>query len=179
MKGIVEGQKYGKYTAVRFAYVFADKCYYECVESNGKTHYIDRMTLSVLRKKDPNASKAKDKAQKQKRWIENLGQCVYFITCEKVDAVKIGITADVTTRLVTLQVGNPYPLALIAAIRGGKEDKESELHEQFKEHYLRGEWFDFADPIKQFILADRSVKLLKREAISLRVDSASQVSASK
>jgi hypothetical protein len=57
--------------------------------------------------------------------------------------IKIGITKDLRTRLITMQVGNykAYYIAF-AVLTESPLDLERELHERFAAQRLRGEWFD-------------------------------------
>lgn len=64
---------------------------------------------------------------------------IYFIQCNQ--AVKIGhTTRNPLERLQQLQIGNPYPLTLLATIPGERPE-EGHLHARFKEHLIRGEWY--------------------------------------
>lgn len=68
-------------------------------------------------------------------------QCVftYFITEDIYGQhVKIGRTYDLEKRRQTLQTGNPRLLQFCLIVAG---DCEKALHELFRKHYVRGEWF--------------------------------------
>lgn len=67
---------------------------------------------------------------------------VYFIRDLECGLIKIGYTRGQSAegRLSTLQTANAHKLALIAIMEGGYPD-ESELHQQFAAHHVRGEWF--------------------------------------
>jgi len=68
-------------------------------------------------------------------------QEVYLISTD--NAVKIGISSNITKRLLQLQTGNPIPLSLIGTISCvNAKKKEKELHTQYLSHKLKGEWFD-------------------------------------
>jgi hypothetical protein len=68
---------------------------------------------------------------------------VYFIQCGgPCGPVKIGTAANPYERVVTLQVGNPYEIVLIARCNGGPMLEEN-LHAEFAPYRLRGEWFQF------------------------------------
>ena len=60
--------------------------------------------------------------------------------------IKIGIAKDVRTRLCELQVGNPNQLELICAIPLNSEKNarrlEEELHLEYDEFSIRGEWYN-------------------------------------
>ncbi len=64
---------------------------------------------------------------------------VYFIQAGS-GAIKIGIAANVSRRLVELQVGNHDPLRVLTVLDGGR-GAEREYHARFAQHRLRGEWF--------------------------------------
>lgn len=63
---------------------------------------------------------------------------VYFIRSPQ--GIKIGVSNNPEGRLRVLQTSHTEPLELLAFIEGGK-DLESEYHERFAEHRIRGEWF--------------------------------------
>lgn len=67
---------------------------------------------------------------------------VYFIRSTGFGDVKIGTSADPRARLRDLQTGNAEELSLIRVIDGG-EAEERWLHDRFREHRVRGEWFTF------------------------------------
>lgn len=74
---------------------------------------------------------------------------IYFI--RQNDEVKIGYTeSDPKGRLSQIQVGNPFDLTMILLIDGDVK-VEKELHERFTDLHIRGEWFKFEEPIKEFI----------------------------
>jgi len=57
--------------------------------------------------------------------------------------IKIGITRDLRTRLITMQVGSykTYYIAF-AVLTESPLELEKELHEKFAAQRMRGEWFD-------------------------------------
>ena len=71
---------------------------------------------------------------------------VYFITCEELNAVKIGLTlGDPEQRLRTLQTGSVYKLELLGLIPCASSSEarrlEQELHYLFLPLRIRAEWF--------------------------------------
>lgn len=70
------------------------------------------------------------------------GYCVYFIRADRGGPIKIGLTHRLTERLAALQMGCPFPLAVIAIIEGGAGTTEAGLHNRFAAGRLHGEWFD-------------------------------------
>ncbi|MGW6248079.1 GIY-YIG nuclease family protein [Streptomyces roseolus] len=80
---------------------------------------------------------------------ESAGRVVYVIGAEGLDAVKIGTTGDLGRRLSSLQTGLPVLLSVLWTCEGGRE-LERALHEEFRGHRRRGEWFDLTglgDPV--------------------------------
>lgn len=72
-----------------------------------------------------------------------LGASVYFIQCNGPDGpIKIGQAKFIDKRLCELQIGCPYELALIGhALVDDASLVEGRLHDAFREHRIRGEWF--------------------------------------
>ncbi len=66
---------------------------------------------------------------------------IYFIQNENTKAIKIGYSIDVQKRLAQLQTAVAERLILIGQIPGEITD-ERDLHERFRDHHVRGEWFD-------------------------------------
>lgn len=68
---------------------------------------------------------------------------VYFIQCNGPDGpIKIGQAKFIDKRLSELQIGCPYELALIGhAMVDDASLVEGRLHDAFREHRIRGEWF--------------------------------------
>jgi hypothetical protein len=91
------------------------------------------------------------------QWIENASQMpvvhsiparktgddstVYFMQVEPEGPIKIGIAVSVQSRLDSIQSASPYPISVIGIIPHGGIKLERELHRQFKDARLRGEWF--------------------------------------
>lgn len=65
---------------------------------------------------------------------------IYFIQNETTKAIKIGYSTDVQKRLAQLQTAVAEKLILIGQITGEIEHERA-LHDRFREHHLRGEWF--------------------------------------
>lgn len=56
------------------------------------------------------------------------------------DKIKIGVTANLETRLPTLQTGSPVRLELLACVPGG-EKLERRIHKHLDGYRCHGEWF--------------------------------------
>ena len=63
--------------------------------------------------------------------------------------VKIGRSQNPNKRLQSLQTAHHRPLTLLLELEG---DRENELHQRFHAHRRQGEWFDYAEEIKSFLL---------------------------
>lgn len=67
---------------------------------------------------------------------------VYCVNQQGTDYYKIGRSYSVSSRVTTLQAGNPYPLVVVYTIPSRNAAKlESSLHKRFKNQRLEGEWF--------------------------------------
>jgi hypothetical protein len=75
---------------------------------------------------------------------------------EANDPVKFGVTTNFERRIVTLQVGSPYPLAKIALVPGGVE-LERAVHLLLSPWRTSGEWFSLDSRLTRF------AKLLKKD----------------
>ena len=75
---------------------------------------------------------------------------VYFVRA-KNGPVKIGYTSGKPEkRMRDLRVAMFAELELVGFIEGDRALEKS-LHRQFKEHKIRGEWFDFAGAVAEYI----------------------------
>jgi len=66
---------------------------------------------------------------------------VYFIQAGIDGPIKVGVASDVAARVASLQVGCPFPLALLGTVPGGFS-AERRLHSMFSEFRMQGEWFE-------------------------------------
>jgi len=73
----------------------------------------------------------------------------YFIKCKTTNRIKIGKTVKhPMERLKALSCGSASDLELLGVIH---KNMESLYHEEFKEHRIKGEWFDAHPDILEFI----------------------------
>ena len=77
---------------------------------------------------------------------------IYFIKGCDTNTVKIGDAKDVERRLSQLQTGCPEKLIIWGTYEG--ELTEKEIHKKFEDLNIRGEWFEFEEPILRFILEE-------------------------
>ena len=71
-------------------------------------------------------------------------QGTYFIACPGANAIKIGLTLDLDSRIASLRTSNPLDIELIAFI---PTNLEHELHAQLAHLRLRGEWFHLTNEV--------------------------------
>jgi hypothetical protein len=78
---------------------------------------------------------------------ESSSGWAYAVRDALSELVKIGCTSNVQARLRSLRTASPGDLELIWQAPGGRA-LEAHLHENFRHHRVRGEWFDFtgSDP---------------------------------
>lgn len=72
---------------------------------------------------------------------------VYFI--QAGTAIKIGYSTDISRRIDSIQTSLPVDLKLLMTLPGGAE-REARMHQIFKPHRLRGEWYR-AEPVLKWI----------------------------
>ena len=77
---------------------------------------------------------------------------IYFVQCGY--HIKIGYTKTLQSRLATIQTSNVHEIELLASFDGTKAG-ERQLHEQFKEHRVRGEWFRDCRAIRSWLKRHR------------------------
>lgn len=66
---------------------------------------------------------------------------VYFIQSGHAGPIKIGYSTNpVQQRLAALQTGHPEPLRVLAEVEGDRS-VEADLHQRFRRHRMKGEWF--------------------------------------
>lgn len=76
---------------------------------------------------------------------------VYFAQARTdPSTVKIGFTSDMAKRKQNMSVSSPGGIAILATVTGGKET-EDYLHTKFADDRVSGEWFQFSEPIREFI----------------------------
>jgi hypothetical protein len=75
---------------------------------------------------------------------------IYFIQCLATKKIKIGYARDPWARLTCIQTGCPTPLLLLGMMPGNRF-VERDLHAKFAGHLYRGEWFDPAPEIIEYI----------------------------
>lgn len=82
--------------------------------------------------------KRRDQEQSYKKRYPGF---IYFIQGESGGSVKIGYASDITKRIKTLQTGFPETLIIVKSFPGNIDD-EGNIHQEFKDFRIRGEWFE-------------------------------------
>lgn len=72
-----------------------------------------------------------------RRQVQHL---VYAIEALGLNTIKIGWTKHLTSRLSAIRTSCPVELRLLGVTPGNRTD-ESEIHQQFEDCRVRGEWF--------------------------------------
>lgn len=78
------------------------------------------------------------------------GSSIYFVTAEGTDFLKIGYATDVTSRIDRIRAGCPYPMRILAAIPGTKQD-EHQLHLRFRQYHTHNEWFRLEGELLDYV----------------------------
>ena len=87
------------------------------------------------------ADAAKDEAGRIVRQSRSHG-FVYLVKCGPRH--KIGVTSDMNRRMDQLRGQSPYPLEIVHYAQGHNNSAmESRLHQEYAEHRVHGEWFEF------------------------------------
>jgi hypothetical protein len=73
---------------------------------------------------------------------------VYFIQSKETGAIKIGTSTAPNSRLSALQSANGHELVLLGTTVA---HSEKELHQKFQEFRLKGEWFEPAPALIEFL----------------------------
>lgn len=92
---------------------------------------------------------------------------VYFILAPDQGAIKIGIASDVWGRMAQMQTGNPCELVMLGYLEPEHpRSEEAHLHNLFRQHHIRGEWFWCETELVDYIEARRIEEPVKPEIYS-------------
>lgn len=69
---------------------------------------------------------------------------VYFVIDENMKRLKVGTSVNPAKRLRSIQTGNADKLVIYGTVQGDRHF-EKQLHGEFAEHRLNGEWFVFSE----------------------------------
>jgi len=83
---------------------------------------------------------------------------VYFALAG--NKVKIGVSKDPRGRLGSIKTGSAAKVR-IYYVTPGDRSKERELHDLFSEYRVNGEWFLYAQPIRDWIARDEAGRIGK------------------
>jgi len=92
---------------------------------------------------------------------------IYFIQSGNRGSIKIGYTdKNVSQRMSDLQCGSAEQLYLLGTIPGDISG-EKDLHNKFKEHHVRGEWFEPSQQLYAFIIENSTNDI---ESVDYKID---------
>jgi len=77
----------------------------------------------------------------------------YCAWADRPDAIKIGYTTNVLSRMKSFLTGSPSDLWMIAIQPVKSIDDEARLHGRFRHHKIRGEWFHAKEDLLTHILS--------------------------
>lgn len=98
-------------------------------------------------KSDPTIDYLEDK--RINREEGRFGQ-VYLMGNREYGLVKIGFSNNPEQRLKELQTGCPFPISIFTSFKGSLK-REKQLHHQYKDLRVNGEWFKIEDKLEDFI----------------------------
>jgi hypothetical protein len=83
---------------------------------------------------------------------------VYLIWQENTSFYKIGCTNNINKRLSMLQTSHSSKLHLLGTIETEEHvRKEGYLHNKYKNHHIKGEWFNFHPLFLREVLTDFTI----------------------
>lgn len=86
------------------------------------------------------------------------GSYVYFLLFGSNARVKIGTSRNPRARIAGLSTGAPGKVRLYY-VTPGDRGLEADLHQRFAEYRINGEWFIYAQPIREWIKADEARRI--------------------
>ncbi len=96
------------------------------------------------------STKKKGAPTRKNKKYDDAECLVYFIQEKGGGFIKIGYTENINARLSQMQTNSPHDLVILSIIEAGKE-KEKQIHEKFRNHHHRGEWFYPSGEIMEYI----------------------------
>jgi len=76
----------------------------------------------------------------------------YVYAVNAGEYVKFGMTADLDSRIRSMQTGCPLEIVVVGYVRGGSS-LEAAVHQFFSPHRERGEWFSMHDSMRNILEA--------------------------
>jgi hypothetical protein len=100
--------------------------------------------------------------------------CVYMMVADAGEGFsfcKVGITGNLSERIVAVQVGCPVPIREVAYLSLRAEQTrlaERVFHDWLKDYHSQGEWFrmNLADPIHKAVFHDATRKVIELVGLS-------------
>lgn len=93
-----------------------------------------------------------ERAELHQLRIQTAYGFVYLIHNATQDTYKIGKSKDPVKRLSQLRTSSPDEIAIVCTIETSDMDRlEGELHQEFADKHIRGEWFRLTQPDVEYI----------------------------
>lgn len=129
---------FGKWTVLEFSHINSSRsAYWKCKCECGNEHIIAALNL-----RKGKSTQCRSCAAKQKTAIYNSSNTKEFLYIFYLEGYyKIGVTNNVTKRLIQIDKNSPFPCYLISVYKN-RPGLEKEIHENLKLKCIRGEWFN-------------------------------------
>ena len=97
---------------------------------------------------------------------------VYLVKCDGFDYYKIGISkVGVAHRLSNIQSGCPFDLHVLHTGYSPRYRRiESLLHNKYRKHNKRGEWFEFSKKLVSKVISDIDKLCLDNSSVNINVN---------
>lgn len=121
------------------------------IESGGNTSPVEDFSSRSERSNDARWTPGRSGSDCSD--LPKRGSYVYFVLCDPLNAVKIGVTTQLKQRMSALQTGCPVRLQLLGYVEGDRAT-ESRLHQYFDRagYYTGvGEWFFYSGDLVSYI----------------------------
>lgn len=126
-----------------------------CQSKYAKAYNVNNKEKRIVQRKEYRANNREKRNEYNKKWLINNkkkwkdgmekkkhAQITYFI--KDGDAIKIGKTTTLRSRMIMLGTGNPRPLHLIGFVWG---DHEEVLHKLFADKKINNEWYKLDESV--------------------------------
>lgn len=137
------GSRYGKWTIIEYSHKspVSRNAYYKARCDCGRVCAVNGSRMRKGKSEQCKSCAAKENGRKGLYGM-NEGKNLYMVRCNEY--VKIGVSENVSRRMIDLQSSNPYELELIYEGKG-EGILEEAWHTKYANSHHRGEWFYIPD----------------------------------